>query len=113
MREDFNASRPGEADGRFTGQIAQTVREMTSRAGSTADPAEYADRLVRRFGRITLPYEIGTPASFDHVGFNGRHPRDDVMDVMLSLTTNTALGDGVAPDPQRVKASFPYLTSVG
>jgi hypothetical protein len=31
------------------------------------------------------------------------------MDVMLSLTTNSALGDGVAPDPARIRAEFPYF----
>ena len=35
----------------------------------------------------------------DGTGFNGRGLDDDVMDVMLSLTTNSALGDGVAPGP--------------
>ena len=31
------------------------------------------------------------------------------MDVMLSLTTNTALADGVAPDQRRIRAEFPYF----
>ena len=31
------------------------------------------------------------------------------MDVMLSLTTNSALGDGVAPDASRISAGFPDL----
>jgi hypothetical protein len=58
---------------------------------------------------ITLPYQLGTPASFDYAGFNGRGLGDDVMDVMLSLTTNSALGDGVAPDPARIGGEFPYF----
>jgi len=33
---------------------------------------------------MTLPYQLGTPASFDYTGFNGRGLDDDVMDVMLS-----------------------------
>jgi hypothetical protein len=43
------------------------------------------------------------------VRFNGRGLADDVMDVMLTLTTNTALGDGVAPDQRRMRAGFPYF----
>jgi hypothetical protein len=31
------------------------------------------------------------------------------MDVMLSLATNSALGDGVAPGPARIRAEFPYF----
>ena len=33
---------------------------------------------------------------------------DDAMDVILTLATNTALGDGVAPDKSRVRDEFPY-----
>jgi hypothetical protein len=42
-------------------------------------------------------------------GFNGRELADDVMDVMLALTTNSAIGDGVAPDQRRMRAEFPYF----
>jgi hypothetical protein len=31
------------------------------------------------------------------------------MDVMLSLTTNSPLGDGVNPDPARIRPEFPYI----
>jgi hypothetical protein len=31
------------------------------------------------------------------------------MDVMLALTTNTVLGDGVAPDQRRIRTEFPYF----
>ena len=31
------------------------------------------------------------------------------MDVMPTLTTNTALGDGVTPDQRRMRAEFPYF----
>jgi hypothetical protein len=31
------------------------------------------------------------------------------MDAMLSLTSNTALSDGVAPDPKRIRPGFPYF----
>ncbi len=57
----------------------------------------------------TLPYKIGTFASFDYAGFNGRALGDDVMDVMLTLAANQALRDGVAPDRQRTRGEFPYF----
>ncbi len=50
--------------------------------------------------RWGLPlYTLDSNAAFEVTGFNGRGLADDVMDVMLALVTNTALGDGVAPDP--------------
>ena len=37
---------------------------------------------------------------------------DDVMDVMLTLWTNTALGDGVRPERTRYRDMFPYFVPV-
>ena len=31
------------------------------------------------------------------------------MDVILTLATNTPLGDGVAPDRTRIRGEFPYF----
>jgi hypothetical protein len=31
------------------------------------------------------------------------------MDVMLTLATNTSLGNGVAPDKGRTRSEFPYF----
>lgn len=111
IREEFNRSVPSENTAHLTDRIAEMIRETTFLAGSTTDPESYAQRVVDRFGTMTLPYEIGSPASFDYAGFNGRAPSDDVMDVMLSLATNSALGDGAAPDVDRIGTTFPYLIS--
>lgn len=108
MKEAFNRSSPLEAE-EFRPRIAHVIRETTLRAGTAADPDAYAARVLQRLGPIMLPYRIGTVASFDYVGFNGRGLADDVMDVMLSLTTNAPLGDGVAPDPRRFTQTFPYF----
>lgn len=86
-------------DGRFTSRIAEVVQKTTFLAGSASKPTAYAQEVADRFGTMTLPYQIGSNASFDYVGFNGRWLSDDVMDVVLSLTTNSGLGDGVAPGP--------------
>lgn len=109
MHEDYNRSAPSGDNDRFTSHIAAVIRETTRLAGSAADPAPYARRAVDKLGVMTLPYQLGTPASFDYAGFSGRGLNDDVMDGMLSLTTNSALGDGVAPDPARIRAEFPYF----
>jgi hypothetical protein len=52
---------------------------------------------------------LDSNAAFEVSGFNGRGLADDVMDVMLTLVTNTALGDGVAPDQPRIRPEFPYF----
>jgi hypothetical protein len=56
-----------------------------------------------------LPYEPGTVAAFSQAGFNGRPLWEDVMDVMLTLASNTPLADGAVPDRSRVRAEFPYF----
>jgi hypothetical protein len=109
MREDCNRSAPSGDNDRFTSHIAAVIRETTRLAGSAADPAAYSRRAVDKLGVMNLPYQLGTPASFDYAGFNGRGLDDDVIDVMLSLMTNSAFGDGVAPDPARIRAEFPYF----
>ncbi len=79
------------------------------RMSGSADPEAYAERLAARLSPVVLPHDLGTPAGFDFTGVNGRALTDDVVDVMLSLMTNTAPGDGVRPDPARTSAEFPYL----
>jgi hypothetical protein len=56
-----------------------------------------------------LPYELGSVAAFDFVGFNGRSLADDVMDVIISVAGNVALADGVTPDKSRIRPDFPYF----
>jgi hypothetical protein len=82
---------------------------LTRLAGSSANPNDHATRLIARLCPTTLPYVLDTAAAFDFVGFNGRSLTDDVMDVILTLATNTALGDGVAPDRHRVRDEFPFF----
>ena len=87
------------------------METLTRLAASAGSPADYAKQLTARLFPTTLPYEIGTPAAFGFAGFNGRALTDDVMDVILTLATNTALGDGVVPDKSRTRSEFPYFGS--
>jgi hypothetical protein len=82
---------------------------MTTYANTSGNPAEHGKRIAGVLCPATLPYKIGTFASFDYAGFNGRALGDDVMDVMLTLAANQALSDGVAPDRQRTRSEFPYF----
>ncbi len=109
MHEAYNRSAPAADFPQFASQIGKVAAMLTGLAGSAVDPQEYAKRLIERLCPTTLPYELGTAASFDFVGINGRGLADDVMDVILTLATNTALGDGVRPDTKRVRPEFPYF----
>jgi hypothetical protein len=51
MREGFNALVPGADNDRFTAQIADAAREITRRAGTTANPANYAQRFLASSAR--------------------------------------------------------------
>ena len=109
MREDFNRAGPADDLARFGGQIASVAEKLSALAGTAPDPKVYGARLAERLLPAMLPYRLDTPASFDFVGFNGRGPADDVMDVMLTLIGNTPLSDGLKPDPSKMRADFPYF----
>jgi Domain of unknown function (DUF4331) len=109
MREDFNRAAPIEDLSRFSAQIADVATKLTRLAGSAADPAGYGQTLAQKLCPVTLPYELDTPANFTVDRLNGRGLADDVMDVMLTLATNTPLSDGVAPDRSRMRDEFPYF----
>ena len=66
-------------------------------------------RLIERLCPVTLSYELDAAALFGVAGLNSRGLADDVMDVILSLATNTPLMDGVAPDSSRMRDEFPYF----
>jgi hypothetical protein len=108
-REDFNRSHPSDDLTRWAPILADVVEKMTRLAGSSAVAQEYGKQLIERFVPVVLPYRLGTPAAFDFLEFNGRALTDDVMGVMLTLMTNTALTDGVRPPGDRVIDRFPYF----
>jgi len=108
LKEQFNSSAPSEDIARFSSVIAGFSEKMTTYARSAANPAEYGKQIAGRLCPTTLPYELGTPASFQQDIFNGRALGDDAMDVILSLAANKALADGVAPDLSRIRQEFPY-----
>jgi hypothetical protein len=111
LAEQFNRSLPSDDIANFGGPIAGFAQKMSSLANSAQNPSAYGKRIAQLLCPTTLPYRMGTPAAFDYAGFNGRHLADDAMDVMLTLATNTPLGDGVAPEKSRVTNEFPYLAA--
>jgi hypothetical protein len=110
LQERYNRATPAQDAELFAVPVGDVVERMTTLAGSAEVPGEYRERVVRRLIPTTLPYELGTWAAFSYASFNGRGFTDDVMDVQLSIMTNTALGDGVpVPAKPRARAEFPYI----
>ncbi|WP_428491223.1 DUF4331 family protein [Rhodopila sp.] len=109
MKERFNRSTPADDQSPFIAQVGLVAEKITTLSGSAANPSEYAKQMVGRLFPTMLPYELDTPAAFDFAGFNGRALTDDVMDVILTLASNAALEDGVAPDKSRTRDIFPYF----
>jgi hypothetical protein len=112
LRERFNRTRPSDDNSPFISSITSTVSAYAALAGTTDEPDAYGVRVAALFETLTLPYDLGTVASFDYTGFNGRSLRDNVMDNMLSLLTNSPLGTGIGPGPARFTPTFPYLQPV-
>ena len=110
LREAFNRTPPSGDNTPFVAATIDTVTKYVRLAGTSPDPGAYARRVAALFGSMTLPYTVGTPASFDYTGFNGRALADNVMDNMLSVLTNSPLGTGIAPDSTRISSDFPYIT---
>ena len=107
--ESYNGAVPADEVALFSKPMRDFVEKVTALAHSAADPPAYATQLLARLCPAVLPYDLDTPASFSFAAFNGRALSDDVMDVMLTLVTNTALGDGLAPDVRLMRPEFPYF----
>ncbi|MGB8836538.1 MAG: DUF4331 family protein, partial [Candidatus Acidiferrales bacterium] len=107
--ESYNRAVPADEAALFSKQIRDFVEKVTALARSAADPPAYATQLLARLCPGVLPYKLDTPASFSFAAFNGRGLSDDAMDVILTLATNTAINDGVAPDIRLMRPDFPYF----
>jgi hypothetical protein len=109
LREQFNRTTPPEDNAAFVSSTVDAVTRYVTASGTATDPARYARRVAALFGSFSLPYELGSDASFDFAGFNGRALNDNVMDVMLTLLVNAPLSTGIRPDPARFATDWPYL----
>jgi len=109
VREIYNRIGPAEDVVKIGPHLAAFAERVSALAGSTAHAREYGEQVAQRLCPIMLPYDLGSKAAFDFIAFNGRGLTDDVMDVMLSIASNTALTDGVVPDKARVQPAFPYF----
>lgn len=109
VREIYNRTGPDEDREKLGPALSQFAARVSGFARSTPNPDAYGRKVADRLCPIMLPYELGSDAAFDFAGFNGRALGDDVMDVIITLASNVALADGVAPDRTRIRPDFPYF----
>jgi hypothetical protein len=109
VQDDYNRSLPAADVTRFSQIVADALARVTQLAGSTDDPAAYAQRVVERLFPTTLPYVLDSAASFGFAGFNGRAMTDNVENVMLSLQANSPIDQGAAVDRTNILDEFPYF----
>jgi hypothetical protein len=75
----------------------------------------YGAKVARRVFPNILPYEVGTAAAFDLMGWNGRALTDNAPEVMCSIAANTAvpIGVGASSVPTKPSKAFPYVPAAG
>jgi hypothetical protein len=106
--DKFHAGSPADDIASLGLAVAGFTTRFSSHANPKSDAVAYGSKVAVRLCPVMLPYEMGTPATFDVSRFNGRPLNIDAYDVMLSIGANTPIADGVSPDVSRIIGSFPY-----
>jgi hypothetical protein len=109
VKEDYNRSYPSADVQCFSQIVADALPRFSQLAGTTDDPAAYAQRVVERLFPTTLPYVLGSGASFGFAGFNGRAITDNVENVMLSLQANAPIDQVTTVAGTNILDEFPYF----
>ena len=78
------------------------------------DPRAYGDSLASIILPDVVSYQIGTKAHYGLNKRNGRHLKDDAMDVALALMigADEPVDDKVAMKPERISSEFPYIVPI-
>ena len=110
----LNAGRPAD-DLDVHGQtVAKAVAGVVAAFGTAEDARAYGEEVARRFCPNILPYEVGTPAAFGFLEWNGRSLTDNAPNVMFSIASNTPVSLGIGKESVTSKPSktFPYVPAV-
>ncbi|HXY50065.1 MAG TPA: DUF4331 family protein [Terriglobales bacterium] len=107
----LNAGRPFDDFTTHGEAVIKAIAGVVSAYGTAEDPKAYAEKVAHRFCPNILPYEVGTPASFGFVEWNGRSLTDNAPDVMFSMAANTPVRLGIGKESVTSKPSttFPYV----
>jgi hypothetical protein len=110
----LNAGRPADDFATYGEAAASAIASVVAANGTAQDPRAYAERVAHRLFPNMLPYEVGTPAAFGFVEWNGRSLIDSAPDVMFSIAANAPvhLGIGKESVTSKPSMSFPYVPAV-
>ncbi|GAA0291313.1 DUF4331 family protein [Kineococcus aurantiacus] len=114
LAERLNEGTPATDRATHAALLTQRIAGFVAAHGTAADPTAYAERLVDRLLPNVLPYTVGTPASFDLLGWNGRNLTDDAPDVVFTLAADSpiSLGLGRGSVPRSPSENFPYVSPI-
>ena len=95
-------------------QVADAFNLFVGLSKMKSDPRKYADSLANIVLPDVVSYEIGTKAHYGLNRRNGRHLRDDAMDVALALMlgADEPVDDQVSIKPERITNEFPYIVPI-
>ncbi|EXG82109.1 DUF4331 family protein [Cryptosporangium arvum] len=109
-----NETHPSRDAANYGSAIRELVAAAVRRLGTSSRPEAYAARVADRIVPDSLPYRVGTAATFGFAAFNGRHLVDNAPEVMFSLATNSAVSTGLPPELSAGtrSSSFPFVVPV-
>ncbi len=109
----LTAGRPADDFATYGAAVGKAIAGVVAANGTSEDPQGYGAKVAHRFFPNILPYEVGTPAAFGFVEWNGRSLTDNAPDVMFSLAANTPVRLGIGKESVTAKPSktFPYVPS--
>jgi hypothetical protein len=107
----MNTGAPADDFANYGEVVATAIARVVAASGTSEDPHGYGAKVARRVFPNILPYEVGAPASFDFVDWNGRALTDNAPEVMCSLAVNTPVTIGVGKESLPIPPSkvFPYV----
>ncbi|MGD0425088.1 MAG: DUF4331 family protein [Candidatus Acidiferrales bacterium] len=111
----LNAGTPSEDFATHGATVTKAVAGVVAAYGTAEDPRAYGEKIAHRFFPNLLPYEVGTPASFGFLEWNGRSLTDNAPNVMFSIAANTPVSLGIGKESVASKPSktFPYVPAAG
>jgi len=107
----LNAGRPADDFATYGEMVGKAIAGVVAANGTSQDPQAYGLKVAHRFFPNILPYQVGTPAAFGFVEWNGRAMTDNAPDVMFSIAANTPVRLGIGKESVTAKPSrvFPYV----
>jgi hypothetical protein len=114
LGDQLNGGTPSEDLDTYGELLTKEIAGVVNAYGTADDPAAYGRAVAHRLLPNILPYEVGTPAAFSFLGWNGRSLIDNAPDVMFSLAANTPITLGIGKESVTANptANFPYVPPV-